>query len=370
MHKDKDIEQEHIEKIQSEEEDDYSDDDLYNINSWGADLSFRELLTMYDEEELLKPEIQRNYVWEKAEASRFIESLLMGLPVPSIFLAKQGTKKLIVDGYQRIMTVRDFVRGVFSKDNSVFTLSSNNKINPRWRGKTFELLSDDDKRKIKSSTIHAIIFEQKEPKGSDTSLYQIFERINTGGRTLTAQEIRNCVYHRELNKLIIDLNKREDWRDLYGTPQPDSRMKDVEFILRFFAINTKEVLESKANQISLKRQLNLFMGDKKNNSGPTINKFEQEFIQTMVFIKQNIGKNAFHNVSFDKEGNAKIIERFHPTIFDSIAIATLRAISLGKSSGENLQQKRLQLLKDTHYKNAISIRTTNVDHIKVRIDLA
>ena len=97
-------EESHIVKIRQEVEDDYSNDDLYNINSWGADLSFRELITMYEEGELAKPEIQRHYVWDKSEASRFIESLLMGLPVPSIFLARHdGEKKLIADGYQRIM---------------------------------------------------------------------------------------------------------------------------------------------------------------------------------------------------------------------------------------------------------------------------
>jgi len=158
--------EENIEEIPDEEEDFYSDDDLYNINAWGADLSFRELITMYEEGELLKPEIQRYYVWDKPEASRFIESLLMGLPVPSIFLAKKGNNKLIVDGYQRIITVHDYLKGVFSKDKSVFKLSNTKSMNERWRGKTFEQLTVDEQRRIKSTTIHTIIFEQTKPKGN------------------------------------------------------------------------------------------------------------------------------------------------------------------------------------------------------------
>ena len=79
-------EKDHIEVIKSEMEDDYSDDSLFNISSWGADLSFRELVSMYNDNELVKPELQRKYVWDKIEASRFIESILLGLPVPSIFL--------------------------------------------------------------------------------------------------------------------------------------------------------------------------------------------------------------------------------------------------------------------------------------------
>ena len=97
MEKDKNI----IEEIKAEVNDDYSDDSLFNISSWGADLSFREICSMYEEEELVKPELQRKYVWDRSEASRFIESILMGLPVPSVFFAQHGSQKLIVDGYPR-----------------------------------------------------------------------------------------------------------------------------------------------------------------------------------------------------------------------------------------------------------------------------
>ena len=95
------LEDSHIESLKAETEESYSNDDLYNIGSYGADLSFRELISMYEEDELLKPELQRHYVWEKPEASRFIDSLLLGLPVPSIFLANtKDEKKLIIDGYR------------------------------------------------------------------------------------------------------------------------------------------------------------------------------------------------------------------------------------------------------------------------------
>ena len=170
---------------------------------------------MYKEGELEKPELQRYYVWDKAEASRFVESLLLGLPVPSIFLAKtKDEKRLIVDGFQRIMTVYEYVEtGIFSKDSKVFRLSNSEKINKRWRGKAFAELSESDQRRIKSSPIHAIIFEQKEPK-DDSSMYQIFERINTSGRTLLPQEIRNCIYQGEFNKLLFTLNSNELWEKI------------------------------------------------------------------------------------------------------------------------------------------------------------
>lgn len=196
-----------IQHIRDEDNDAYSDDSLFNIKPWGADLSFRELIQRYDDNELVKPELQRKYVWDRAEASRFIDSLLLGLPVPSIFLAQtQDEKLLIIDGFQRIMTVYDFVNGIFSRDGKSFSLSRSDKINSRWRGKNFLELSDTEQRRVRNTTIHAIIFAQQQPSQDDTSLFQVFERINTSGRTLLSQEIRNCVAQGSFNKLLFSLN--------------------------------------------------------------------------------------------------------------------------------------------------------------------
>ena len=249
-----------VQTIKEEENDYYSDDYLFKISSWGADLSFRELIQRYEDNELVKPELQRKYVWDKTEASRFIDSLLLGLPVPSIFLAKTPDEKLlIIDGYQRIMTVYDYVRGIFAGDNKVFKLSRSEKINPKWRGRAFSELTDTEQRKIRNTTIHAIIFLQQHPTGDDTSLYQVFERINTSGRTLMPQEIRNCVYQGSFNTLLFELNKLPNWRILFGSKDVDQRMRDIEFILRFFALNSPEFEAITQDNISLKKFLNQFM---------------------------------------------------------------------------------------------------------------
>lgn len=354
-----------IEKIESEIEDDYSDDSLFNITSWGADLSFRELISMYEEGEMLKPELQRNYVWDKTEASRFIESILMGLPVPSIFLAQSGSNKLIVDGYQRIMTTYDYVRGIFSGDDKIFKLSNSLKINPRWRGKAFKELTPDEQRKVRSTTIHAIIFEQKHPKDGDTSLYQVFERINTSGRTLTAQEIRNCVYQGSINTMLFELNKYEKWRKLFGSNKIDSRMRDMEFILRFFVIKSPKVLNSDAVQISLKKELNEFMDRHKRDSIGEINKFKKEFISTIDSIYEKLGENAFRSYT-----NNKFITRFHPTIFDAVTVSFYKALKEGKQINQISQSQHTELLKNEEFKSVTTIRTTDVENINRRIELA
>jgi len=363
-----------IEEIVDEINDSYSNDDLYNITSWGADLSFRELISMYEENELLKPELQRKYVWEKPEASRFIESVLLGLPVPSIFLANtKDEKKLIIDGYQRIMTVYDYVKkGIWSKDKEVFRLSNTEKINKRWRNKSFTELSDADQRKIRSTTIHAILFEQKAPSDDDTSLYQVFERINTGGRALMPQEIRNCINQGKFNDLLIKLNKLPNWRTLFGKEVEDSRMRDMEFILRFFAVDTKFILEEcNATNISLKKYLNEFMGSKKSQEDNVLENREQKFVKVLKFVAENIGENAFFNIVSGDE--SKIRRRFYPTIFDSICPAVSRALDdFGEDDipKKDLELKRVELLKDPEYRKYISEGTMQLAHIRGRINLA
>lgn len=353
-----------IEDIKAEIDDDYSDDSLFNISSWGADLSFREIISMYQEDELVKPELQRKYVWDRIEASRFIESILMGLPVPSIFLAQSGSQKLIVDGYQRIMTVYDYVRGVFSGDGKVFRLSNVEKINYRWRNKAFQELSVDDQRKIRSTTIHAIIFEQKVPENDDTSLYQVFERINTSGRTLTSQEIRNCVYQGSLNSLLFELNENIAWREMFGTDQADSRMRDLEYILRFFVMCSRSILDTNAKQISLKKSLNEFMGRYKSADEETINSFRRQFLDTIELIYSTLGKNAFRNYS-----RGKFTTKFHPAIYDAISVAFFEAINKGVKIERIEEAVHVELLQNEAFKKAISQRTTDVKNIKKRIEM-
>lgn len=358
-------EKDYIEEIQSEIDDDYSDDSLFNISSWGADLSFRELISMYEEDELVKPELQRKYVWDKVEASRFIESILLGLPVPSVFLAQSGSQKLIVDGYQRIMTVYDYMRGIFSTDKKVFRLSNSEKINARWRNKAFSELSTDDQRKIKSTTIHAIIFEQKKPENDGTSLYQVFERINTSGRTLTPQEIRNCVYQGSFNTMLFEINENKTWRELFGTEEADSRMRDLEYILRFFTMKTGDILDTESKQISLKKALNDFMKTHKEDSTADIQRFKDEFDTTVQLVYDHIGKDAFRNYT-----RGKFSKKFHPAIFDAIMVAVFLIHKQGIPLDDVSEEKHIALLENPGFKEATSKRTTDVENIRKRIFLA
>ena len=353
-----------IEKIKGEDQDLSANDDLYNITSWGADMTLMDIIMSYHNNDIVKPELQRKYVWDIKEASRFIESILLGLPVPSVFFANSlDYQKLIVDGYQRIMTIVDFYNGKWSGDGRTFYLYNSEIINKRWRNKTYTDLSSEDQRRFRMYTIHAIIFEQKQPR-NDSGLYQIFERINTSGKSLNPQEIRNCVYQGKMNSLLFELNKNKSWRILFGDSKDDSRMRDIEFILRFFALSEPSIIFSDSKAISLKKELNDYMSAHVKGDDSFFITQKNTFEKCVDFILDKFGNEAFYNL---KNDFSSVRKKFYPTIFDSLMIATKIALESGYSDINNLSERRLQLLRDQEYRDSITQGTMQTEHIRTRI---
>ena len=267
------------------------------------------------------------------------------------------------------MTVRDFVRGIFSGDERSFALSKTDKVNIRWQGKHFSELTEAEQRRIRNTTIHAIIFaQQKEPQNEDTSLFQVFERINTSGRTLTAQEIRNCVAQGPFNKLLIKLNDNPTWRDLFGLPTPDLRMRDMEFILRFFALSSEDYKNGTQERLSLRKFLDIYMRKHSALSEVEQANMEERFVESIKAASILFGNSAFHNIS--PSDSTRLVQKFSPTVFDSILIAIDSAIRRGISNPENPAQRKLILLQDERYKFVISQETMRRTSINDRINKA
>ena len=203
----------------------------YAITSYGADYPADSLVQRLEKEVVFVPEWQRKFVWSLNQASRFIESLLLGLPVPGIFLARDesSAKLYIVDGQQRLRSLKYFYDGVFR--GKEFMLRG---VQPRYEGKTYKTLETEDQIRLNDSVIHATIIRQDEPSNDQSSVYHIFERLNTGGTLLHPQEIRACIFHGPFNELLVEFNDIREWRNVYGPPS--DRLKDQELILRFFAL--------------------------------------------------------------------------------------------------------------------------------------
>jgi hypothetical protein len=174
---------------------------------------------------ILQPEFQREYVWDDTKASRFIESILMQIPTPVIYLAEDEEGRLLtIDGHQRLKSIYRFWSNEFPLKN----LTVFKELN----GKYFKDLEKKYQRTIVNGVIRTILIKRQ---SNNDIKFELFERLNTGSVHLNAQELRNCIYLGPYNDLIKDLARNEDFLFLLGLKEPDKRMRDRELVLRFFA---------------------------------------------------------------------------------------------------------------------------------------
>ncbi len=177
---------------------------------------------------VVRPEFQRYYIWEKKPKlkSRLIESVLLRVPIPTIYTAEQEDgKELVVDGQQRLLTFYNFTK----KDG--FRLTGL-RILRELNGKTYGDLDSIIQDQINEYPIRVIKILKKSHRDIK---FDVFERLNRGSVKLNEQELRNSVYHGSFNAHLKELAKNKDFQRLQGLNDVDIRMRDAERILRFFA---------------------------------------------------------------------------------------------------------------------------------------
>lgn len=197
---------------------------------------------------LLQPKFQCEYVWSLCPElpSRLIESLLLEIPIPPIYFGKDADGHLeMIDGQQRLTTLINFVSNKFPLRKLNRMASLNHKF--------FKDLSTPMQEKILDTPIRSIVIDAA--KNSDLR-YEVFERLNRGSMVLNEQELRNCVYRGPFNDLLAELEEDVAWRKVEGGDTPDSRFKEREIILRFFAFGDRWQHYTG----NLKRFLNEYMG--------------------------------------------------------------------------------------------------------------
>ena len=285
------VEQEEWEIDETEEPEQEEQDVItYQISYYPADITLKGYLDKWNSGQLLIPPFQRSYVWDQVKASKLIESFLLGLPVPGVFLYKEReTNKLqVIDGQQRILSAIRFFKNEF--EEKIFRLK---KVHPRWDGKTYQELSEPDRYQLDDTVLRATVVQQLDPE-DDSSIYHIFERLNTGGINLNPMEIRKCVYHGEFFKLLEELNEAEAWRKIIGQQRPDKRLRDVELILRILAL-----MDSWENyEKPMKGFLNVFMAGKKKLAAADavafLDRCKDSFKTICDLVLAELGEKPFH----------------------------------------------------------------------------
>lgn len=188
---------------------------------------------------VVEPDFQRHYIWDAGRASRYIESLLTGIPTPAIFVAEEMDDRwVVVDGHQRLGTLFRFMLPLLREKPPSFVPASPLKLSglevlTDLNGRDISALSIDNRRKLWETALNFTII----PKTAHEDMkYEMFARLNLGSANLNPQELRNCLYRGAYNRLIADLSETRDYLRLWGKNASDKRMKDRERVLTFFAL--------------------------------------------------------------------------------------------------------------------------------------
>jgi uncharacterized protein with ParB-like and HNH nuclease domain len=345
-----------LELIPSELEDQDTIPASYDIVTYPADYTLEGLVAKLHKSIIISG-FQRKYVWNIKQASRLIESFLLGLPVPAIFLFADPeiNKFLVVDGQQRLISISYFFEGYFGQADdkghrTVFKLQGLNEKSP-YAGKTFNDLQAEDEAavsRLKESVLRAFIVKQLRPEGR-SSVYHIFERLNTGGTQLVGQEIRNCVFDGTFNYSLHQLNTLKEWRLVFGSKTEDKHLRDAELILRFMALYHESANYSKP----MKDFLSEFMRKNKNANEKKIESFEKLFKTTTKAIYKHLGEKPFH-----------IYKGLNVAAFDGVYVAFAKHLN---EIPANISERYKKLLSDNTFQEVISSATTDEAVVKDRL---
>lgn len=336
----------------------------YSITSYGADYPVEGLVKRIEAGDILVPSFdpefdngdslegfQRKFIWSKLQCDRFIESLLIGLPVPGIFLVRQTNGRfLVLDGQQRLRTLQAFYKGMLRGQE--FRLENVQSV---YKDLNYDDLDVEDRRRLDNGIIHATIVRQDEPSDDQSSIYLIFERLNTGGTTLHPQEIRVALYPGDFAKLLRELNALPAWRNLYGGPSP--RLKDQELILRFFAL-----LKSRDRyERPMKDFLNRFMGENRELSVKLANEFKSVFTVTCELILKSLGKKAF-----------RLKTALNAAVLDSVMVGVAARLHTGGNVRDQALLKSAYdaLLRSADFLRYVERATADEESVRKRIEIA
>jgi uncharacterized protein with ParB-like and HNH nuclease domain len=345
-----------------EEVDDILSIPRYIISSYGADFDVEGLIKRLDRGDIFVPDFQRNYVWRPDQASQFVESILLGLPIPGIILAldddateENKRKMYIVDGLQRLTTLRSFIKGEFPNGKEFRLI----KVQESFLDKKFVDLSSGDQRTINDYFVHATIIRQEKPDKDKSGIYFVFRRLNTNGTPLTPQEIRSAIYQGKFDQLLQTLSESNIWDEIYRSQTKALRKAKEELILRFFALyfNLDEYKKP------MEMFLNEFMSRNRDLQIHSEDQLTSLFNSAIVTIYMTNKRNSFRLL--------KRRSAFNNAIFDSVMIGIARRLEKGAIQNVlQLSDQYEKLLSDEEFISYVTGPTTDEENVKARIGRA
>lgn len=326
----------------------------FEIATYPSDYTLEILSKMVENGEIKVPDYQRKYVWTIQQASKLIESFLMGLPVPQIFLyVNEDAIFEVIDGQQRLRSVAYFLSGYYGEPDTqgrrkIFRLTGLSEKSP-YRNKTYRDLEERVQRRLKSQVLRAINIKQLSPTEGSTSVYHIFERLNTGGTLLKPQEIRNAVFRGEIVSALQSLNLTKGWLTILGLKEAERTQKDVELVLRLFSLFRVWQSYEKPMKEYLNRQMKLNRGFNSENA----NLFRKRFPEVVALVREGLGDKPFRP---KRVVNAAVLEAVMIALLENPGIDARR-----------LRHNYPKLFEDNDFLNGTTGATTDTKVLHDRI---
>lgn len=322
----------------------------------------------------IDPVYQRNHRWGNATSSKLIESLVLNIPIPLIYLSQDvdvdsdeedGVARYsVIDGQQRLTAILKFMTG----DLELEGLSTLNELN----GMKFKDLPPFLVRRLEERTIRCLRIDST----VDSQVkFDIFERLNSGSVELNPQELRNAVHRGEFNELIKTLATEENFRILIGVdplaPEESnkvSKMDDLELVLRFLALRADQYKDLNGK---MKLFLDESMGALKKLDASKKSQMASDFRRVVRQIRDAFGDNAFAKYKVDEDsGDLGRASPFNTAVYDALMVA----VSMEVDDGSYIESGKVDLFKelfrDQDFFNSVSGSSTDRSKVIGRIDAA
>ncbi|MDR7696297.1 DUF262 domain-containing protein [Lactococcus lactis] len=287
---------------------------------------------------VLQPEYQRRRVWDTKKKSKLIESFIINVPIPPIFLYEyEYSEYEVMDGLQRITTILSFLKNDFRLEGL--------ELWEELNGKQYDELPDEIKAGINRRYVSAIILLKETASTSDKEMWMkkfVFERLNTGGMTLSPQEIRNALYSGELNTRIISMAEMGLFKEMWGLMDENyiRRMEDCELVLRFLAY--KSAIENNITK-STAKVLDNYSELTTDLDSSNVDTLEKLFKSTVQASHHLFGINAFKSNIKNKNSEKMIYD----TIMLSVAkfMEKNPEIDIFKFENNILEEKKYEIIE-------------------------
>ena len=268
---------------------------------------------------IIEPDFQRNKVWNPKQKCELVESILMGIPIPIMYLFEQKDgKRQVVDGRQRITTIIEFLNNDFPLKNLKILRGSN------FNNCYFKDL--DPKYQIRFED-YQLFFYIIQPPTAERIKYDIFDRVNRGGTRLNNQEMRNALYQGKATTLLKDLSESQQFQIATGYGIKPERMKDRYVILRLISFYMLRNNWFEGNSISYKGDLEDFLAKcmiyiNEKMSNEKINNIKNIFINAMEKIHCIVGDDAFR---FNRRKNDSQRRPINMLLFEALGYMFMAA---------------------------------------------